>query len=91
MPGTIPHKRQMFRASQSLGSIANLFSQTPKKRTEGIPTPAPRTERHKISKSEETLDSLKRSISDTEETSEVSSEDESTEDKSASIVPQYVH
>lgn len=55
---------------------------------EGIPTPAPRTGKAKMSQSEETLDSLKQSISDTEETSEESSEDE-TEDKSQSVVQPY--
>lgn len=57
---------------------------------EGIPTPASRTGKTKMSQSEETLDSLKRSISDTEETSEESSDDEDeTEDKSQSVVQPY--
>lgn len=54
---------------------------------EGIPTPAPRT-KGKISKSEETLDSLKRSISDTEETSEESSESEQDSEESSVNIAQ---
>ncbi|RZC43141.1 protein FAM92A1, partial [Asbolus verrucosus] len=60
MPETVRNTRSkgLFRASNSLGSLGALFSAN-HKRDKGIPST--------ISKSEETLDSMKQSISETEE------------------------
>lgn len=89
MPESIRHsseKISMFRASQSLGSITTLFSTPQKRRMEGIPKPMPRTSKI-ISKSEETLDSLKRSFSDTEESPTEDSDSDTSED----IVRKYTN
>lgn len=81
----------MFRASQSLGSISTLFSTPTKKHAEGIPKPMPRASKT-ISKSEETLDSLKRSFSDTEESlSDESNSDTSEEKSSPAVIRKYTH
>jgi hypothetical protein len=70
----------LFRASNSLGSLGALFSSNPKKRR-GIPP--------HLSKSEETLDSMKQSISDTEDsvsdTVNVSENQSDTEEHSSPV------
>lgn len=85
MPETIPHsnqKRSFFRNSQSLGSIASIFS-TPKKNKQQEPNKL-QTSR-KQSKSEEVLDSPKMNyedsdVSDTEEISDPESEEPNKDD-----------
>ncbi|CAG9862837.1 unnamed protein product [Phyllotreta striolata] len=57
-------KNTLFRSTGSLGSLGNIFSSNQKKRTPGIP------DLNKLSKSEETLDSIKNSATDTEESDE---------------------
>ncbi|XP_056644781.1 CBY1-interacting BAR domain-containing protein 1 [Diorhabda sublineata] len=58
-------KSSLFRSTGSLGSLGAIFSSTYKKKTPGIPNP-----NEKLSKSEETLDSMKHSVSESEEESE---------------------
>ncbi|XP_057666827.1 CBY1-interacting BAR domain-containing protein 1, partial [Diorhabda carinulata] len=58
-------KSSLFRSTGSLGSLGAIFSSTYKKKTPGIPNP-----KEKLSKSEETLDSMKHSVSESEEESE---------------------
>ncbi|EFA03352.2 CBY1-interacting BAR domain-containing protein 1 isoform X1 [Tribolium castaneum] len=74
--------RSLFRSSNSLGSLKGLFTPNNKK-PEGIP--------RKASKSEETLDSMKRSISDTEDSlsdsANVSENVSDTEEPSSPIRP----
>lgn len=67
----------MFRSSKSMGSLGAIFSTSHNKRS-GISSNA-----EKFSKSEETLESLKHSISDSDE-SESDSHTESDSDEEAS-------
>ncbi|XP_023012346.2 CBY1 interacting BAR domain containing protein Fam92 isoform X1 [Leptinotarsa decemlineata] len=66
IPDTIHHKTvrksSIFRSSGSLGSLGTIFSSTQNKKTPGIPNT-----KEKLSKSEDTLDSLKHSITESEE------------------------
>lgn len=80
----------MFRGSQSLGSISTLFQLLRKDELKVYPNL--RRASKNISKSEETLDSLKRSFSDTEESlSEDSNSDTSEEKSSPAVVRKYTH
>lgn len=72
-----PHhgtKRNLFKVSQSLGSITALFATSEQKNSTGI-SPSAAKNISNISKSEEILDSLKSSISDSGES--ISEEDNS--------------
>ncbi|KAJ8973593.1 hypothetical protein NQ317_010030, partial [Molorchus minor] len=73
------HKRHLFKSTGSLGSLGAIFSSTHNKKTPGIPSS---TQNFQQSKSEETLDSMKHSISDTSDASESENEDSSENNSS---------
>lgn len=82
-------KQSLFRATQSLGSLNTLFLSPQKGRVPGIPKA-----KNSKSRSEETLDSLKRSISETEDSqNEENFSDNNTidEDSSSVVIKKFVN
>ncbi|CAH1117778.1 unnamed protein product [Phaedon cochleariae] len=90
IPDTIQYKSSrtssLFRSSNSLGSLGMIFSSTHNKRTPGIPSIS--KEKLSKAKSEDTLDSMKNSISESEEENESESEENATssDNKNSPIV-----
>ncbi|KAG5889636.1 hypothetical protein JTB14_028916 [Gonioctena quinquepunctata] len=84
IPDTIHHKTMrkssIFRSSSSLASLGVIFSSNHNKKKPGIPNP-----REKLSKSEDTLDSMKHSLSESAEEEDSDSEETvtSSDDKNS--------
>lgn len=69
-------KRQVFRSVQSFGSITSIFSASNRRKSPGIPNTVLKNSKKSISKSDETIDSIKTDNESDEISTE--SEDENT-------------